>query len=37
MRQKIFDKWDLNFVIIGKTTNSKNLTLKFNGKVEIYL
>ena len=32
--KKIFDKWDLDFVIIGKTTNSKNLTLKFNGKVE---
>ncbi len=27
--KKIFSKWDLDFVIIGKTTNSKNLTLKF--------
>ncbi len=32
--KKIFDKWDLDFVIIGKTTNTKNLTLKFNGKIE---
>ncbi len=28
--KKIFDKWDLDFVIIGKTTNTNNLTLKFN-------
>ena len=32
--KKIFDKWDLDFVIIGKTTNSNNLTLKFNNKIE---
>ena len=32
--KKIFDKWDLDFVIIGKTTNTNNLTLKFNNKVE---
>ena len=32
--KKIFEKWDLDFVIIGKTTNSKNLTLKYNNKVE---
>ena len=32
--KKIFDKWDLDFVVIGKTTNSNNLTLKFNGKIE---
>ena len=32
--KKIFDKWDLDFVVIGKTTNTNNLTLKFNGKVE---
>ena len=32
--KKIFEKWDLDFVIIGKTTNSKNLTLKYNSKVE---
>ena len=31
--KKIFDKWDLDFVIIGKTTNTNNLTLKFNNKV----
>jgi phosphoribosylformylglycinamidine synthase subunit PurL len=32
--KKIFDKWDLDFVIIGKTTNTNNLTLKFNGRIE---
>jgi phosphoribosylformylglycinamidine synthase subunit PurL len=32
--KKIFDKWDLDFVVIGKTTNTSNLTLKFNGKIE---
>ena len=32
--REIFDKWDLDFVVIGRTNNSKNLTLKFNGKVE---
>ncbi len=32
--KKIFQKWDLDFVIIGKTTNSKNLTLKFNGDIK---
>jgi phosphoribosylformylglycinamidine synthase subunit PurL len=32
--KKIFDKWDLDFVVIGKTTNSNNLTLKYNNKVE---
>ena len=32
--KKIFDKWDLDFVVIGKTTNTNNLTLKFNNKVE---
>ena len=26
----IFDKWDLDFVVIGKTTDTNNLTLKFN-------
>ena len=31
--KKIFDKWDLDFVIIGKTTNTNNLTLKFNNKI----
>ena len=32
--EKIFKKWDLDFVIIGKTTNTNKLTLKFNGRVE---
>ena len=32
--KKIFDKWDLDFVIIGKTTNTNNLTLKFDNKIE---
>ena len=32
--KEIFKKWDLNFVIIGKTTNTNKLTLKFNNKVE---
>ena len=32
--KKIFDKWDLDFVVIGKTTNTNNLTLKFNGAIE---
>ena len=31
--KKIFEKWDLDFVIIGKTTNSNNLTLKFKNEV----
>ena len=34
MKQKNFDKWDLDFVVIGKTSNSNNLTLKFNNKIE---
>ncbi len=32
--KKIFDKWDLDFVVIGKTTNSNKLVLKFEDKVE---
>ena len=32
--KKIFKKWDLDFVIIGKTTSTNKLTLKFNDKVE---
>ena len=32
--KKIFQKWDLDFVVIGKTTKSKNLTLKFKNKIE---
>ena len=31
--RKIFNKWDLDFVVIGKTTNTKNLTLKFHNKL----
>jgi len=30
--KKIFDKWNLDFAIIGKTTNSKNIELKFNNE-----
>ena len=32
--KKIFDKWDLDFVVIGRTTNTNNLTLKFRNKIE---
>ena len=31
---EIFKKWDLDFVIIGKTTDTNKLTLKFNNKIE---
>ena len=31
--RKIFEKWDLDFVVIGKTTEIKNLTLKFKDKI----
>ena len=31
--KEIFDKWDLDFVIIGKTTNTNNLTLKYENKI----
>ena len=30
--KKIFEKWDLDFAIIGKTTNTNNLTLKFESE-----
>jgi phosphoribosylformylglycinamidine synthase II len=30
--EKIFLKWDLDFSVIGKMTNTNNLTLHFNGK-----
>jgi len=30
--KKIFQKWNLDFSIIGKTTNSKNLILNFNNQ-----
>ncbi len=32
--KKIFDKWDLDFVVIGKTTDTNNLTLKYDNKIE---
>ena len=31
--KEIFKKWDLDFVIIGKTTNTNKLTLKFNNNI----
>ena len=31
--KKIFDKWDLDFVVIGQTTNTNNLSLKFKNKI----
>ena len=30
--KKIFDKWDLDFAVIGKTTDTNNLTLKYNNE-----
>ena len=30
--KKIFDKWNLDFAVIGKTTNSKNIELFFENK-----
>ena len=32
--RKIFEKWDLDFVVIGKTTDNKNLTLKFENETK---
>ena len=32
MAKKIFDKWNLDFVVIGKTTNTKNIELFFDDK-----
>ncbi len=32
--KKIFEKWDLDFVVIGKTTSTKKLVLKYNDKIE---
>ena len=32
LAKKIFDKWNLDFAIIGKTTNSKNIELFFDDK-----
>ena len=31
--KKIFEKWDLDFVVIGKTTETDNLTLKFYNEI----
>ena len=31
--KKIFEKWDLDFVVIGKTTDTCKLTLKFNNEI----
>ncbi len=31
--RNIFKKWDLDFVVIGKTTDTKNLTLKFKNDI----
>ena len=32
MAKKIFDKWNLDFAIIGKTTNTKNIELFFDNE-----
>ena len=32
LAKKIFDKWNLDFAVIGKTTNSKNIELFFDDK-----
>ena len=31
--KKIFDKWDLDFVLIGKTTNTQKLTLTYKKEI----
>ena len=31
--RKIFKKWDLDFVVIGKTKDTRNLTLKFHNEI----
>ena len=31
--KKIFEKWDLDFVVIGKTTDTNNLILKFKNEI----
>ena len=33
LAKKIFDKWNLDFAIIGKTTNSKNIELFFDDQL----
>ena len=37
MAKKIFDKWNLDFAIIGKTTNSKKIELYFDNKKVVNL
>ncbi len=32
LAKKIFDKWDLDFAVIGKTTNTKNIELYYDKK-----
>ena len=32
-QEKIFKKWDLDFVVIGQTTDNKNLSLKFKNEI----
>ncbi len=32
--RRIFSKWDLDFVVIGKTTDTKKLIMKYNNKIE---
>ena len=32
LAKKIFDKWNLDFAVIGKTTNTKNIELYFDNK-----
>ncbi|MBD1158695.1 phosphoribosylformylglycinamidine synthase subunit PurL [Pelagibacterales bacterium SAG-MED19] len=32
MAKKIFDKWNLDFAVIGKTTNTKNIELYFDNE-----
>ena len=32
--KKIFEKWDLDFIIIGKTTDTKKLVLKYNDVIQ---
>ena len=32
LAKKIFDKWDLDFAVIGKTTNTKNIELFYDEK-----
>jgi phosphoribosylformylglycinamidine synthase subunit PurL len=32
--KEIFEKWDLDFVIIGKTTNTNKLTLKYDNLIK---